>query len=45
MTGDLAETSFTDLIQFYSISRQTAAVTIVSPEGPEHGGAPTYGSR
>ena len=26
----------TDLIQFYSISRQTAAVTIVSPAGPEH---------
>jgi ABC-type branched-subunit amino acid transport system substrate-binding protein len=32
----LSETSFTDLVQFYSISRQTAAVTIVSPAGPEH---------
>jgi ABC-type branched-subunit amino acid transport system substrate-binding protein len=36
LSGNLAETSFTDLIQFYSISRQTAAVTIVSPAGPEH---------
>jgi ABC-type branched-subunit amino acid transport system substrate-binding protein len=36
LTGNLSETSFTDLIQFYSISRQTAAVTIVSPAGPEH---------
>jgi ABC-type branched-subunit amino acid transport system substrate-binding protein len=38
LTGNLAETSFTDLIQFYSISRQTAAVTIVSPAGPDHNG-------
>ena len=38
LTGNLAETSFTDLIQFYSISRQTAAVRIVSPAGPEHDG-------
>ena len=38
MTGNLSETSFTDLIQFYSISRQTAAVRIVSPAGPEHDG-------
>src|SRR5258708_17079168 len=38
MSGNLAETSFIDLIQFYSISRQTAAVTIVSPAGPEHNG-------
>jgi ABC-type branched-subunit amino acid transport system substrate-binding protein len=38
LTGNLAETSFTDLIQFYSMSRQTAAVTIVSPAGPEHDG-------
>ncbi len=36
LNGNLAETSVTDLIQFYSISRQTAAVTIVSPAGPEH---------
>src|SRR3954471_19149893 len=36
LSGNLAETSFTDLIQFYSISRQTAAVTIVSPAGPTH---------
>ena len=36
MNGNLSETSFTDLVQFYSISRQTAAVTIVSPAGPEH---------
>ena len=36
LSGNLSETSFTDLIQFYSISRQTAAVTIVSPAGPEH---------
>ncbi len=36
MSGNLSETSFTDLVQFYSISRQTAAVTIVSPAGPEH---------
>jgi branched-chain amino acid transport system substrate-binding protein len=38
LTGNLAETSFTDLIQFYSISRQTAAVTIVSPAGHDHDG-------
>ena len=38
LTGNLSETSFTDLIQFYSISRQTAAVRIVSPAGPEHDG-------
>ncbi len=38
LSGNLSETSFTDLIQFYSISRQTAAVTIVSPAGPEHNG-------
>jgi len=38
LNGNLAETSFIDLIQFYSISRQTAAVTIVSPAGPEHNG-------
>jgi len=38
LTGNLAETSFTDLIQFYSISRQTAAVTIESPAGPDHNG-------
>ena len=38
LTGNLAETSFTDLIQFYSISRQTAAVTIVSPAGPDADG-------
>jgi branched-chain amino acid transport system substrate-binding protein len=36
LSGNLAETSVTDLIQFYSISRQTAAVTIVSPAGPQH---------
>ncbi|OLC76310.1 MAG: hypothetical protein AUH83_06565 [Deltaproteobacteria bacterium 13_1_40CM_4_68_19] len=36
MSGNLSETSFTDLIQFYSISRQTAALTVVSPAGPEH---------
>jgi ABC-type branched-subunit amino acid transport system substrate-binding protein len=36
LSGNLSETSFTDLIQFYSISRQTAAVTIVSPAGPAH---------
>ena len=36
MSGNLSETSFTDLVQFYNISRQTAAVTIVSPAGPEH---------
>jgi len=36
LNGNLSETSFTDLVQFYSISRQTAAVTIVSPAGPEH---------
>jgi branched-chain amino acid transport system substrate-binding protein len=38
LSGNLSETSFTDLIQFYSISRQTAAVTIVSPAGSEHDG-------
>ena len=38
LTGNLSETSFTDLIQFYSLSRQTAAVRIVSPAGPEHDG-------
>jgi ABC-type branched-subunit amino acid transport system substrate-binding protein len=38
LSGNLSETSFTDLIQFYSISRQTVAVTIVSPAGPEHNG-------
>lgn len=38
LSGNLSETSFTDLIQFYSISRQTAAVTIVSPHGPDHDG-------
>jgi branched-chain amino acid transport system substrate-binding protein len=38
LTGNLHETSFTDLIQFYSLSRQTAAVTIVSPRGRDHGG-------
>jgi ABC-type branched-subunit amino acid transport system substrate-binding protein len=38
LSGNLSETSFTDIIQFYSISRQTAAVTIVSPAGPEHDG-------
>ncbi|MCA1827493.1 MAG: ABC transporter substrate-binding protein [Myxococcales bacterium] len=38
LNGNLSETSFTDLIQFYSISRQTAAVTIVSPAGPDHDG-------
>ncbi|HUJ25814.1 MAG TPA: ABC transporter substrate-binding protein, partial [Myxococcales bacterium] len=38
LSGNLSETSFTDLIQFYSISRQTAAVRIVSPAGPEHDG-------
>ena len=36
LNGNLSETSVTDLIQFYSISRQTAAVTITSPAGPEH---------
>ena len=36
LSGNLAETSFADLIQFYSISRQTAAVTVVSPAGREH---------
>jgi branched-chain amino acid transport system substrate-binding protein len=36
LSGNLAETSFTDLIQFYNISRQTAALTVVSPAGPEH---------
>ena len=36
LSGNLSETPFTDLIQFYSISRQTAAVTVVSPAGPEH---------
>src|SRR5439155_1398076 len=39
LSGNLSETSFTDLVQFYSISRQTAAVTIVSPAGPEHDGS------
>ncbi|HEY2027725.1 MAG TPA: ABC transporter substrate-binding protein [Myxococcales bacterium] len=38
LTGNLSETSFTDLIQFYAMSRQTAAVRIVSPAGPEHDG-------
>ena len=38
LSGNLSETSFTDLIQFYSISRQTAAVTIRSPAGREHDG-------
>ena len=38
LSGNLVETSFTDLIQFYSLSRQTAAVTIISPHGPEHNG-------
>ncbi len=38
LTGNLTEMSFTDLIQFYSISRLTAAVTISSPAGPEHDG-------
>jgi ABC-type branched-subunit amino acid transport system substrate-binding protein len=38
LTGNLSETSFTDLIQFYSMSRQTAAVRIASPAGPEHDG-------
>jgi ABC-type branched-subunit amino acid transport system substrate-binding protein len=38
LTGNLSETSFTDLIQFYNMSRQTAAVRIVSPAGPEHDG-------
>ena len=33
LTGNLAETSFTDLIQFYSLSRQTAAVVVSSPGG------------
>jgi ABC-type branched-subunit amino acid transport system substrate-binding protein len=36
LSGNLSETSFADLIQFYSISRQTAAVTVVSPAGREH---------
>ena len=36
LSGNLSETSFTDLIQFYNISRQTAALTVVSPAGPEH---------
>jgi branched-chain amino acid transport system substrate-binding protein len=36
LSGNLAETSFADLIQFYSISRQTAAVTVVSPAGRDH---------
>jgi ABC-type branched-subunit amino acid transport system substrate-binding protein len=36
LSGNLAETSFADLIQFYSISRQTAAVTVESPAGREH---------
>ena len=36
LSGNLSETSFADLIQFYSISRQTAAVTVVSPAGHEH---------
>ena len=38
LTGNLKETSFTDLIQFYSMSRQTAVVTIVSPAGRDHDG-------
>ena len=38
LSGNLSETSFTDLIQFYSMSRQTAAVTIVSPVGPDQDG-------
>ncbi len=38
LTGNLTETSFTDLIQFYSMSRQTAVVTIVSPAGRDHDG-------
>ena len=38
LSGNLVETSFTDLIQCYSLSRQTAAVTIISPHGPEHNG-------
>jgi len=36
LSGNLSETSFTDLIQFYNISRQTAVLTVVSPAGPEH---------
>ena len=38
LTGNLSETSFADLIQLYTLSRQTAALTIVSPAGPEHDG-------
>jgi ABC-type branched-subunit amino acid transport system substrate-binding protein len=38
LTGNLHETSFTDLIQFYSLSRQTAAVTILSPLGRDQDG-------
>ncbi len=38
LTGNLSETSFADLIQLYTLSRQTAAVTIVSPAGREHDG-------
>ena len=38
LTGNLSETSFADLVQLYTLSRQTAALTIVSPEGPEHDG-------
>jgi ABC-type branched-subunit amino acid transport system substrate-binding protein len=38
LTGNLSETTFADLIQLYTLSRQTAALTIVSPAGPEHDG-------
>ncbi len=38
LTGNLSETPFADLIQLYTLSRQTAALTIVSPVGPEHDG-------
>lgn len=33
LTGNLRETSLADLVQFYSITRQTAAVTITYPGG------------
>jgi branched-chain amino acid transport system substrate-binding protein len=38
LTGNLSETTFADLIQLYTLSRQTAALTIVAPQGPEHDG-------
>lgn len=38
LTGNLSETAFADLIQLYTLGRQTVAVTLVSPAGPDHDG-------